>query len=201
MPKSKKKTERSKKSQAGIVETNLSVLGPKAPTPKGEGPLSAPAVETAALDEGEVIELDSFEPIDDPVSEPDTAVSLDKKRDRSFAVADAIRLLHSLPAAPKVEMVVRLMRVTLGSVNVSGQEMSDELSRRQQLLERNVDAALRQVQLLEQQLQAKRNELADQQAELKQLANVRTKLHVAMDPASRRPPPIPFDAIKPPARN
>lgn len=169
----------------------------QAPSPSVVAALAEPAPAT----EPDVIELDSLDSLE-PITEPSPeaagpiAAVADSSGARAFAIADAIRLLRSLPAAPRVEMVVRLVRVTLGSANVGVEEVQQVIARREKVLQAKLEAVSGQVEELEKQLQDKRSALAHQQSELKQLDMVRARLHVAMNPAAHRPPPIPRDAIK-----
>ena len=165
-------------------------------SPPQPGAVAQAAVPVPVPEESEVIELDSIEPLAEPPEDDRPVTAPHSPGARAFAIADAIRLLQSLPAAPRADMVARLVRVTVGAVNVSVQDLSYELSRQMQALERQERLIKAEVEALEKRIQGKRAALAAQQGEREQLAQVRARLHAVDRPASHRPPPIPRDALK-----
>jgi hypothetical protein len=159
-------------------------------------------VAESGFGEVDVVELDSVDAANDLLIEPEiprgsvTTPVLGGNAARSFAMADAIRLLKSLPAGPRAETVVRLVRVTLGEANVRIEDLSVELDWKEKVVEEKIASLQAEADDLEKQLQVKRSELAAQQSEAKELKKVRGRLNMAMSPPTHRPPPIPAAAIK-----
>ena len=163
-----------------------------AATPAVEEPPSSPEIDTEVI---EPVELDAsvmegIEGIDVADAAPSDGAA------PRFGIADAIRLMHSLPNDPNMDLVVRVVRVTLGAVNVSVEEIAADALRREKLLQDNV--ALLQVQVadLEKQLYARRCEITALETDLKETVSVRERLQMAEKYTGHRPPPTPADATR-----
>ena len=109
-----------------------------------------------------------------------------------FGIDDAIQLMRSLPADPNMSLVVRVVRVTLGAVHVSVEEIVQDALRREGEIKDQIAAIEAQISDLEKQLANLRREIGTHQAELKETVNVRERLHLADQyPGPRAiPPPI-----------
>jgi hypothetical protein len=111
-----------------------------------------------------------------------------------FGIDDAIQLMRSLPADPNTALVVRVVRVTLGAVNVSVEEIVADAGHKEARIKESISALEAQIVELEGQLGALRREIAAHQADLKETVNVREKLHLADQYQGPRPPPTPIAA-------
>jgi hypothetical protein len=122
----------------------------------------------------------------------------------AFGIGDAIQLMRSLPADPNIDLVVRVVRVTLGAVNVSIEEIMEDARRKEARVQGAIDVLESQVAELEKQVYARRCEIAAHQADLQETANVRERLYQADKYSGHRPPPAPPDAARvphPPGRS
>jgi hypothetical protein len=110
-----------------------------------------------------------------------------------YGIAETIALMRSLPADQNGELVVRVVRATLASLNVRLPEIIDDASRKEKFVrERIADFHAKNVEL-EKQLEAHRQEIAGLEADLKETTEVKERLQVA-EGASPTLPPIPAAA-------
>jgi hypothetical protein len=147
------------------------VVDPSAARPTNAAPSSTTA-ENEDL-EPEAIETPSVVPIE-----------------HRFGIEDAIQLMRSLPTDPNSALVVRVVRVTLGAVNVSVEEIVADATRKEARIKEDIAALEGKIVELEGQLGALRREIAAHQADLKETTNVRERLHLADQyPAPKSSPP------------
>jgi hypothetical protein len=111
-----------------------------------------------------------------------------------FGIDDAIQLMRSLPTDPNSALVVRVVRVTLGAVNVSVEEIVADATRKEARIKESIAAIEGRIVELEGQLGALRREIAVHQADLKETTNVRERLHLADQYPAPKPPPTPIAA-------
>jgi hypothetical protein len=111
-----------------------------------------------------------------------------------FGIDDAIHLMRSLPADPNTALVVRVVRVTLGAVNVSVEEIVADAARKEAEIKESISTLEAKIVELEGQLGALRRDIAAHQADLKETANVRERLHMADQYQGPKPPPTPIAA-------
>jgi hypothetical protein len=139
------------------------------------------AESTAATVDAEPIEPVDIEPevIEAPVETPP-----------AFGIEDAIRLMRSLPADPNIDLVVRVVRVTLGAVKVSVEEIMRDAEKKELKVRESIAALENEVADLEKSLHEKRAAIATHQADLRETATVRERLHMA-DKYTPHPPPLP----------
>jgi len=111
-----------------------------------------------------------------------------------FGIDEAIQLMRSLPADPNSALVVRVVRVTLGAVNVSVEEIVADAARKEGRIKDSISALEAKIVELEGQLGALRREISTHQADLKETINVRERLHLADQYQGPKPPPTPVAA-------
>src|SRR5437016_1275927 len=87
---------------------------------------------------------------------------------RRYGIAEATQLLRSLPTDQNSELVVRVVRTTLESLNVHLSDIIDDASRKQQATEERIAAVQDQVSDLEKQLQTLRQEIVGLESDLKE---------------------------------
>ncbi|MES1204990.1 MAG: hypothetical protein ABUS79_03555 [Pseudomonadota bacterium] len=154
-------------------------------TPAGSSLSVAPSITSEAVD---------IEPVDiEPVDIEATATGVSPV---AFGIADTIRLMRSLPADPNIDLVVRVVRVTLGAVNVSVDEIMADAARKESQIKDGIASLETQIADMEKQLYTKRCEITALEADLKETASVREKLHLADKYTGPRPPPPPADATR-----
>jgi hypothetical protein len=96
-----------------------------------------------------------------------------------FGIADAIALLRGLPIDDKGELVVRVIRATLASVDIHLPEIIEDASRRQKAASERIAAVHGQMAELERQLEGHRREIATLEADLKETTAVKDRLQQA----------------------
>lgn len=109
---------------------------------------------------------------------------------RTFGIADAMRLLKSLPVEQNADLVVRVMRVTLGSLNVRVDDIIADASRKERSLEESIGGLRSHVADLEEQLEARRREMTALEAELQEVTRAKERLQLADKPSASALPPV-----------
>jgi hypothetical protein len=108
-----------------------------------------------------------------------------------FGIAEAIQLLRTLSAngegGQSGDLVIRVVRATLASLNVHLTDIIDDASRKQKLTQDRIAAVQAQIADLEKQLEAQRREVASLEADLKETTTVKERLQVAEKSASAVP--------------
>ena len=96
-----------------------------------------------------------------------------------YGIAETIQLMRSLPADQNGELVVRVVRATLASLNVRLPEIIDDATRKEKSVrERIADFHAKNAEL-EKQLEAHRQEIASLEADLKETTEVKERLQLA----------------------
>ena len=121
-------------------------------------------------------------------NQEDTTQELDLDPDESgartaapshYGIADAMLLMRSLPLDQNLDLVVRVVRVTLNSVNVRIEDIVEDASRRQKEIQDNIAALHEKVAELEEELEARRREIAAEEADFKETTSVKERLLLA----------------------
>ncbi len=152
------------------VAAEVATADPAAPVPVAYAPSGAhEEIEPEALETPQVVPLE-----------------------HRFGIDDAILLMRSLPADPNMSLVVRVVRVTLAAVNVSVEEIVADAVRKETRIKESITAIEGQIADLERDLSGLRREITTHQADLKETANVRERLHLADQYPGHKslPPPI-----------
>ena len=96
-----------------------------------------------------------------------------------YGIAETIQLMRSLPAEQDGELVVRVVRATLASLNVRLPEIIEDASRKEKAVrERIADFHAKNAEL-EKQLEAHRKEIGSLEADLKETTEVKERLQLA----------------------
>jgi hypothetical protein len=96
-----------------------------------------------------------------------------------YGIAETIQLMRSLPADQQGELVVRVVRATLASLNVRLPDIIEDASRKEKAVrERIADFHAKNAEL-EKQLEAHRREIASLEADLKETTEVKERLQLA----------------------
>ena len=105
-----------------------------------------------------------------------------------YGIAETIQLMRTLPADQNSELVVRVVRATLGSLDVKLPEIIEDATRKQKAVrERIADFHAKNAEL-EKQLEAHRKEIATLEADLKETTEVKDRL-MAAEASSSAPLP------------
>jgi septal ring factor EnvC (AmiA/AmiB activator) len=87
--------------------------------------------------------------------------------------------MRSLPVDQNGDLVVRVVRATLASLNVHLPEIIEDASRKQKATQERIAAVHKQIADLEKQLEAQRKEVAGLEADLKETTTVKERLQLA----------------------
>jgi hypothetical protein len=132
-----------------------------------------------------------------------------KAASHPYGIVDVIRLLRTLPVDQHGELVVRVIRTTLESVNVHVGDLVEDATRQQQKLGDRIAALQSQILDLSNQIDAHRMEVARLEGELKETSTAKERLQhaeqVATRPATQAavvgpghlPPPTPPPRLTP----
>ncbi len=111
---------------------------------------------------------------------------------KAYGIADAIQLMRTLPIQQNGELVIRVVRATLGSLNVRLPQIIEDAARKQKMTQERITGIHAQIASLEKQLEAHRNEITALEADLKETTEVKERLESAEASAET---PIDKDAI------
>ncbi len=161
-----------------------------ASSPGAEPVATEPEASTTANGEAERAKADHQDDVEPEAIETPAVVPIERR----FGIDDAIQLMRSLPADPNSALVVRVVRVTLGAVNVSVEEIVEDATRKETRIKESISGLEAKIVELEGQLGALRREIAAHQADLKETVNVRERLHLADQYPGPKPPPTPISA-------
>ena len=96
-----------------------------------------------------------------------------------YGIAETIQLMRSLPADQNVELVVRVVRATLASLNVRLPEIIEDATRKEKFTrDRIADFHAKNAEL-QRQLEAHSKEIASLEADLKETTEVKERLQLA----------------------
>src|SRR5215831_1258281 len=112
-----------------------------------------------------------------------------------YGIAEAIQLLRGLPVDQNPELVVRVVRATLASLNVRLVDIIEDAARKQKATQDRIASEHSKVADLEKQLADHRKEIASLEADLKETTTVKDRLQMAEKAADRVvAPPTPLRA-------
>jgi hypothetical protein len=97
----------------------------------------------------------------------------------SYGIAETIQLMRTLPVEQNGELVVRVVRATLASLNVHVPEIIEDANRKQKATQEKIAVEHAQIADLEKQLEVHRKEIAGLEADLKETTTVRDRLQLA----------------------
>ena len=123
-----------------------------------------------------------------------------------YGIAEAIQLLRSLPmdqSPQSAELVVRVVRATLASLDVHLADIVEDATRKQKHLADRMASEHAQIAELERQLEGRRKEIAALEADLKETTSVKERLQQAEKtaalaggaPRATRPTPEPITKV------
>jgi hypothetical protein len=121
-----------------------------------------------------------------------------------YGIADAIQLLRGLPSEQNSDLVIRVVRATLASLDVHLPDIIEDASRRQKATTERIAAVHAQMAELERQLEAHRRDIAALETDLKETTAVKERLQQAEKAAAlgagppRPPRPTPAQAAPAP---
>jgi hypothetical protein len=96
-----------------------------------------------------------------------------------YGIGEAIQLMRSLPVDQHPDLVVRVVRATLGSLNVHLPDIIEDASKKQKTVQDRIAAVHGQIGELEKQLEAHKRDIAALEADLKETTSVKERLQMA----------------------
>lgn len=105
-----------------------------------------------------------------------------------YGISDAIALFRSLPQGQDGDLVIQVVRTTLASLKVRLPDIIDDASKRMKHIQERIDQGHGQIAKLEQKLQEHRQEIAAQTADLRETAEVKSRLERAEQFAEDKAP-------------
>jgi hypothetical protein len=110
----------------------------------------------------------------------------------AYGINDIMRLLRTLPIDQHAELIVRVIRTTLESVNVHASDLIGDASKQQQRLSDRITSLQTQVQDLTKQIEGHRAEIARLESELAETSSAKERLQAAeQDASAATPTPAP----------
>ncbi len=103
---------------------------------------------------------------------------------RPYGIGDVIRLLRTLPIDQHGELVVRVIRTTLESVNVHVRELIGDATKQQQELSQRIGTLHAKILELTKQIDTQREEVARLEADLAETTNAKERLQAAEQTAA-----------------
>lgn len=98
---------------------------------------------------------------------------------RGYGIAETIQLMRELPGDQNAELVVRVVRATLASLNVRLPDIIEDAARKQKTIQDRIAAVHGTIADLEKQLQGQRAEIATLEADLAETTSVKERLQAA----------------------
>jgi hypothetical protein len=106
-----------------------------------------------------------------------------------YGIAETIQLMRELPGDQNGELVVRVVRATLASLNVRLPDIIEDAARKQKTIADRIAAVHATIADLENQLQGHRAEIANLEADLAETTSVKDRLQAAERVAAVITPP------------
>ena len=111
-----------------------------------------------------------------------------------YGIAQAIVLMRSLPVDQNVELVVRVIRNTLESMNVLLPDIIEDAEAKEKALQDRMERLDREIAAFAEQIDGRRHEIGRLQADLRETSTVKDRLLLAQKLSM--PPPIPQTEIE-----
>ena len=121
-----------------------------------------------------------------------------------YGIEDAIRLMRTLPTDQNVDLVVRVIKRTLESMNVRLADILNDATQKQQGLGARINALQLEIAELEKQIATRRDEIERLEEALGEVTSVKERLSLAEGgskappPMSSKAPPVPTSKAPPP---
>jgi hypothetical protein len=105
-----------------------------------------------------------------------------------YGIGEAIQLMRGLPVDQNPDLVVRVVRATLASLNVHLADIIEDANKKQKATQERISAEHAKVADLEKQLAERRKEIGSLEADLKETTTVKERLQMAEKSASTPAP-------------
>ena len=108
---------------------------------------------------------------------------------RSYGIADVVRVLRSLPVDQHSELVLRVVKKTLESVNVQIPDLVADAVKQEEKLGGRIAALQGKIQDLSKQVETHRQEVSRLEAELAEMTSAKQRLQLAEKSGASVPAP------------
>src|SRR5215472_14363170 len=116
-----------------------------------------------------------------------------------YTIEDAIRLMRTLPVDQNLELVVRVIKGTLESLNVRLPTIIEDATRKEQTIQERIAALHAAITDLEKEIAKRRDEIGTLEKDLAETKRVRQHLELAEGTKASVPvPPVPGSHAPPP---
>ena len=105
-----------------------------------------------------------------------------------YGIEEAIHLMRTLPTNQNTDLVVRVVRATLGSLDVHLPDIIEDASRKQKSVQEGIAGVRGKIADLEKQLDVHRREIAALEADLTETTGVKDRFQEAENAASAKTP-------------
>jgi hypothetical protein len=106
---------------------------------------------------------------------------------RSYGIADVIRVLRTLPVDQHTELVLRVVKKTLESVNVQIPDLVADAVKQEEKLGGRIATLQTKIQELSKQMEVQRQEVSRLEAELAETTSAKQRLQLAEKSAASVP--------------
>jgi len=130
-----------------------------------------------------------------PAPAPAAAAAAPANHKRGYGINEAIDLMRSLPVDQHPELVVRVVRATLGSLSVRLPDIIEDAARKEKTVQDRIAAVHREIADLEKQLEGRRHEIATLEADLDETTRVKERLQMAESGAAGTSPELPVEPM------
>lgn len=172
--------------------------------PNAEGDATDARAQETATGEGlpDLAAINEATELDPSVlSSVNTAARLPALPKPRYGIDDAMRLMRSLPVDENVDLVVRVMKRTLESLDVKVPDIIEDATTRQEALRDGIQEREAAIQQLEREIQTRRAEIASLEGELAETTTARERLQLAESLPSSLTPRAPTSRGAPPGRS
>jgi len=108
---------------------------------------------------------------------------------RSYGIADVIRVLRTLPVDQHTDLVLRVVKKTLESVNVQVPDLVADAVKQEERLGGRIATLQGKIQELSKQVEAQRQEVSRLEAELAETTSAKQRLQLAEKSGASVPAP------------
>lgn len=118
-----------------------------------------------------------------------------------YGIGDAIQLIRTLPDGQDGDLVIQVVRSTLGSLKVRLPDIIEDAAKKQKMLQDRIDQGHAQIGKLEEKLQEHRRDIAALAADLQETGEVKARLERAEQSADDKTPAASPDQPAPVAQS
>jgi hypothetical protein len=116
-----------------------------------------------------------------PAPTPSVIVNNNPEPERRYGIEETIKLMRSLPVSENADLVMRVVRTTLESMNVRVTDILSDAERKEVGLRERVGVLKSAISEFEQEIQVRREEISRLEMDLSETSGVKTRLSAVDD--------------------